>query len=1032
MSEDRFSLKKLFQRKEPRYVLKGVRVTSNVFWNLFLIIAILGIVGAAFAGGAGAGYFASLVQDEPIQSFEQMEQSIYDYEEATEIYFAGEEYLGDMPSPLERREVDLEDISPHLIDAVIATEDEYFFEHNGIVPKALFRAVYQDFSNASTQTGGSTLTQQLIKNQLLTSEVTHDRKAIEILLALRTENFFAKEDILEAYLNIVPFGRDASGQQIAGAQSAAQGIFGVDASDLNIPQAAFIAGLPQSPFAYTPFTGDGEVKEDFEAALNRMDIVLNSMLSKGYISEEELKEANDYDFRANFTEPEPSSYEAYPFITDEVRNRAVDKLAIVLMEEDDIDLSEIEDESRVQLLENRYAEEAAKALQRNGYRIHTTINKEIYDAQQQAVADYEYFVDRTEEVTSEDGETEEVSILEETGSVLIDNKTGAIISFVAGRDYDVQNYSHATQSIRHTGSTMKPLLTYALGFETGSLQPAFITPDTPFEYRHAGKTVNNFDFRHSGLITAREALVRSRNVPAVREFYDVDYETAQQAMFNYGFEDFMALGEPFEGTPLGTLGLSTEANTSAFSTFANDGKRLESHIIDRIETADGDVVFEQEQNEVEVISPQASYLTLDVMRDVLKSPGTGSAVPGYLNFSADWAGKTGTTQDVKDAWFVALNPNVTQGIWLGYDDSTPIDQQAYGLSYGQRTQKLWAALANAAHEVDPDLMAPEESFESPGGIVSATICGLSGKLASDLCREAGFVTTDIFDSRYVPTETDDSLQRVDYVTVAGGVYKALDSTPNEFTKSGVSIDEDSFDFAEDGDISEYIPDDWNNLVPDREAPNNGKTPGSLQSVSSSNGNVSWNNHPDGDVVGYRIYYSAEEGSSFTKVGSVRWDESNSYSGSQGAYYVTAVDSAGRESSRSAEVIMGTYSAPEPVEEEVPEENNQDEGQDNNDSNANDNANNNTDNNNSAPDAENENNQQEPEPDPEPEPEPEQPEGNNNVNNSENNNSNATPEEEEEDETSNEVQSNDNESANNNGSNNNSNSNTSNNANSTGN
>lgn len=999
MSEDRFSLKQLFQRKEPRYVLKGVRVTSKVFWNLFLIFAIIGLVGVAFAGGAGAGYFASLVKDEPIHSYEEMEQKIYDYEEATEIYFTDEEYLGDMPSPLERREVDLEDISTHLIDAVIATEDEYFFEHEGIVPKALFRAVYQDFSNATTQTGGSTLTQQLIKNQLLTSEVTHDRKAVEILLALRAENFFEKEDILEAYLNIVPFGRNASGKQVAGAQSAAEGIFGVEASELNIPQAAFIAGLPQSPFAYTPFTGQGEVKENFEAGLNRMNTVLNRMHSRGYITEEELAEAREYDIRETLTDPQPGSYEEYPFITDEVRNRAQEKLTLVLIEEDGIDLSEIEDEDRIQLLQNRYAEEAARALQQNGYKIHTTINKEIYDAQQQAVADFDYFVNKTEEVTSENGETEEVSILEETGSVLIDNKTGAIISFVAGRDYDVQNYSHATQAARHTGSTMKPLLTYALGFETGSLQPAFITPDIPFEYRHAGKTVRNFDHRHSGLITAREALVRSRNVPAVREFYDIDYETAQQAMFNYGFEKFMELGEPFEGTPLGTIDLSTEANTSAFSTFANDGKRLESFIIDRIETADGDIVFEQELNEVEVISPQASYLTLDVMRDVLKSPGTGSAVPGYLNFSADWAGKTGTTQDVHDAWFVALNPNVTQGIWLGYDDPTPLDQQAHGLSYGQRTQMLWAALANAAHEVDPDLMAPEESFESPGGIVSATICGLSGKLASDLCREAGFVTTDLFDSRYVPTEQDDSLQRVQYVNVSGGTYKALDSTPSEFTRSGVSIDEDYFDFA-DGDISEYIPDDWDNLVPDRDAPNNGQTPGTLQSVSASGSSISWSDHSDSDIVGYRIYRSSSEGSSFNQVDSVRWDESNSYSGSQGAYYVTAVDSAGRESSRSDEVIMGTYSsAPEEDEEEdVPEESNEDEEQDNNDDpenndNSNNNNNNTNDNNNNdnSQEIDNDNNQQEEpqENNEENEALPEENNNNNNGNNSDNSSNNGT-------------------------------------------
>lgn len=949
MSNEKFSVKQLFQRKEPRYVLKGVRVTSKVFWNLFLIFAAVALIGAVFAGGAAAGYFASLIQDEPIHTYEEMEKRIYDYEEATEIYFADEVYLGDMPSPLERREVDLENISSHLVNAVIATEDEYFFEHEGVVPKALFRAVYQDFSNAATQTGGSTLTQQLIKNQMLTSEVTHDRKAAEILLALRLENFFEKEDILEAYLNVVPFGRNASGTQIAGAQSAAEGVFGVDASDLTIAQAAFIAGLPQSPFAYTPFTSQGDVKEDFNAGLNRMNTVLNRMYIHGYITEEELEEAKNYDIRENLTDPQPSSLDEYPFVTDEVRRRAEAKLAPILMEEDGIDLSEIEDEDRRNLLRNRYAEEAAIALQRNGYKIHTTINKEIFDAQQKVVEDFAYFAgNRTDTDTNDEGETVEVTLLEEAASVLIDNNSGGIISFVAGRDYEHQNFNRATQARRPTGSTMKPLLTYGVGFETGDLQPGYITPDTPYQYEANGRDVNNFDLRHLGLMTAREAHARSRNVPAVREFRNIDYDTAREALINYGFERFMTRGEPVESTPLGTLDVTVEANTSAFSTFANEGKRLESYMIDKIETSDGEVIFEQEPTEVEVLSPQANYLMLDVMRDVLQSPGTGSAVPGFLNFNADWAGKTGTSQDIRDSWFVAVNPNVTQSIWMGYDTPQRLSEDAHGMRYGARTQMLWAELANAAHEIDPDLMAPSERFESPGGIVSQSICGISGKLPSDLCREAGLVTTDLFDSRYVPTEEDDSLQRVQYVRVNDGLYKALDSTPREFTRDGVSVNEDYFGFALDGDISEYIPDDWDDLIPDREAPDDGTTPSPLQSLSASGGSISWSDHHEGDVIGYRVYHSAQEGSSFRQVDSVRWDESFSYSGEEGAYYVIAVDVAGRESSPSDEVVIGSYDATEDEDEDedIPEENNEDEEQENDNDSDNNNDSNNEENNNS--------------------------------------------------------------------------------------
>lgn len=163
----------------------------------------------------------------------------------------------------------LEDISEDLRNAVIATEDEYFKEHNGVVPKAIMRAVLQEFTNSSTQSGGSTLTQQLIKNQILTNEVSFERKAKEILLALRLERFFDKDEILEAYLNVATLGRNSSGQNIAGVQSAAKGIFGVEAKDLTLPQAAFIAGLPQAPFSYTPFKNNGEVKENLEAGMSR-------------------------------------------------------------------------------------------------------------------------------------------------------------------------------------------------------------------------------------------------------------------------------------------------------------------------------------------------------------------------------------------------------------------------------------------------------------------------------------------------------------------------------------------------------------------------------------------------------------------------------------------------------------------------------------------------------------------------------------------------------------------------------------------
>lgn len=909
MSEDRSSWRNIFRSRGTTAVTKGVRVSSAVFWNLLLIFSIIGLVGLAFAGGAGAGYFASLVQDEPVREQEELETEIFDYEETTEVYFADDEYLGDLPTMLERRDATLDDISDHLINAVIATEDEYFYDHEGIVPKALFRAVYQDFANAATQTGGSTLTQQLVKNQVLSSEVTHDRKATEILLAMRVEQFMEKDEILEAYLNIVPFGRNASGRQIAGAQAAAEGIFGVDAEDLNIPQAAFIAGLPQSPFAYTPFLSDGEQRESLDAGLNRMSTVLDRMERSGYITEEERQEALDYDIRENLAEPTSSSYEDYPLIVNGVLERAEPLIMEHLLAQDDIVLSEIEDEDYRQLMRNRYREAARESLQREGFQIHTTINKDIYDAQQEAVQNYENFgPTRTGTTENEEGEEVERDYPEEVGSVLLDNRTGAILSFVGGRDFQESEYNYALSGGRQTGSTMKSLLTYALGFEEGVLQPGYITPDTPYYYEALDEDgeeqeVSNFDQDHSGLMTAREALSRSRNVPAVRELNRLDHEYVQNKMIDYGFEPFFnEQNLPHESSPLGTFDVTVEANTSAYSTFGNDGNRKESYMIDRIETSDGDIIFEQDtEEETEILSPQTSYLMVDVLRDVLESGlGTAPNLPGYLDFESDLAGKTGTTQAISDSWFIGLNPNITQGLWIGYDTREfGIVEELDGLSYGPRTQMLWAELANAAYEAEPDIMAPEDDFERPSGIVEETICGVSGKLPSDLCRDADLVTTDLFNADFAPSDVDDSLEEVQYVRVNDAQYLALDSTPSEFQRTGATVDDEYFDLG-DEDISEYLPEDWENLVSaTEEAPDNGQTP-SAPSISTEGDTITWNEHPDGDVVGYRVYSNGG-----SEAASIRWEEDLEYAGQGGTYSVTAVDVAGRESSNSNEVTIGT-------------------------------------------------------------------------------------------------------------------------------
>lgn len=284
---------------------RPLRIGIRVVWNLSLLFLFIIITGFVFVGAVGAGYFASLVKDEHLQTKEEMLSQIYNYEETSEIYFANNIYIGKLRTDLERRETTLDQVSPLLINAVLATEDEYFREHNGIVPKAVLRGLLQDVLSMSTQTGGSTLTQQLIKNQILTNEVSYERKAREILLALRLEKFMTKDEILETYLNIIPYGRNSSGRNIAGVETAARGIFGISAKDLNLPQAAYIAGIPQSPFAHTPFTQYGKLKDEkgLQKGIERMETVLSRMLEVGYITASEYNEAISYDITKDFREP---------------------------------------------------------------------------------------------------------------------------------------------------------------------------------------------------------------------------------------------------------------------------------------------------------------------------------------------------------------------------------------------------------------------------------------------------------------------------------------------------------------------------------------------------------------------------------------------------------------------------------------------------------------------------------------------------------------------------------------------------------
>lgn len=911
---------------------KGFRISYDVIWNIFLFFIIIGVVGLFFAGGIGFGYFASLVKDEEVRPRESMEKDIYNYEETSELYFANNVYLGEINSDLYREEVTLDEVSPYVKKAIIATEDEYFETHNGVVPKAIARALFQEATNASVKTGGSTLTQQLIKNQILTNEVSFERKAKEILLALRLERFFEKDEILEAYLNIVPFGRNASGRNIAGIQTAAQGIFGVDAHELNLAQSAFIAGLPQSPSYYTPFTNSGHQKqpEGLEPGLNRMKSVLGRMLENGSITKDEYDVAISYDIVADFTDPKPSPLEQYPFLTNEVKQRAVAILADILAKEDGYTDKDMENS---ETLKEEYHILASRELTQSGYKIHTTIDKHIYDKFQEIAKTYDNYgrskpvIDPQtgEKVIVENPETGKKEVLMEpvqVGSILIENSTGKILSFVGGRDFEIEELNHATDGERPNGSTMKPLLVYAPAMEAGVVQPGSIIADTDTTFKYPGMpepwNPGNYTGRNYGLVSVREALYKSHNVPAAKTYMQIiNDDPVSKYLEPMGFTSLTLSDHSNPSMSLGGLtnGVTVEENTNAYATFGNGGKFIDAYMIEKIETIDGEIIYQHKSEAKDVFTPQTNYLMIDMMRDVL-TRGTATAARANLDqANVDWAGKTGTSNDWHDTWFVATNPNVTLGSWMGYDTPKVLDS-----GYSTRNVIFWSLLVNAATTINPELMAPEQKFERPGGIVSRSYCVTSGMLPSDLCNELGLVKTDLFNVKFVPKEKDDSLIKGRYVMVDGKAYIAGENTPEEFVQEdGIAFNPEwlkrnEYDKMED--LSDLIPSSegvWKHIkFPSTEEINNDeKAPEAPSNVSYSltENIIVWDKSSSKDVIGYRIYQANKPNGTFTLKGSTT-ELTYTISDSKAVYQIRAVDYFGQESKPTRSVTIGDFSKPE--------------------------------------------------------------------------------------------------------------------------
>ena len=685
-------------------ILLGIKATFN---TLFILAFIGGLLGT----GVVLGYAVSLFDQVSVPQTEDLVKQVNNISSISEIRYADGSMIGAIESDLLRTSVASDAISENLKQAIVATEDEHFAEHNGVVPKAVIRASLGNFIDLGSSSGGSTLTQQLIKQQVVGDAPTLARKASEIVDALALERAMNKDEILTTYLNVAPFGRNNKGQNIAGAQQAATGIFGVDASKLTIPQAAFLAGLPQSPISYSPYESTGEMKseEDIELGIKRSKDVLYNMYRTGVLSQEDYETYKAYDIKKDFLPAENVNVTAKGFLYFSALDEATNLMYDYLIKKDNVSAPELKNES----IQKSYHELAEKEIQNGGYRITTTIDKAIHTAMQGAVANYGYLVD------DDTGQPE-------VGNVLMDNQTGAILGFVGGRDYQSNQNNHAFNTKRSPASTTKPILAYSIAIDQGLMGSASVLSNYPTNFSN-GNPIMYVNSSGTAMMSLKEALNYSWNIPAYWTYQlllqkGVDVRSYMEKM-GYEIPEY-----GIESLPMGGgIDVTVAQHTNGYQTLANNGVYHKKYMISKIEKTSGEVIYEHKDEPVQVYSKATATIMQSLLRDVISSQVTSSFQSDLAAINpslagADWIGKTGTTNEDGDMWLMLSTPRLTLGGWLGHDDNRPLGKGAGHY----RNAKYMAHLVNAIQQAAPSVWGTER-FNLDSSVTSSQVLKSTGQ-----------------------------------------------------------------------------------------------------------------------------------------------------------------------------------------------------------------------------------------------------------------------------------------------------------------
>ncbi len=541
--------------------------------------------------------------------------------------------------------VDLHKIPKHTQQAFIAIEDNRFYEHSGIDFRGTARAVVSTLSGREVQ-GGSTITQQLAKNAFLTQERTLTRKIKEAFIARELEKNYTKDEILNMYLNHIYFGQGAYG-----VESASMYYFGKHAQDLDIAESATLAAIPKSPNYYNPF-------ENAKASKERQELVIDQMLKYGFITEEQAKAAKEKKLTLSLVTTRQKVDNPKFYFFDMITQKIIDELG-------------------------------AEALYKGGLKVYTTLDSDMQRAAEESLKYLPSLYEDEKKLTQP-----------QVALVAIEPTTGYVKAMIGGRGQD--KFNRATLAVRQPGSAFKPFV-YVTAMQNG-FTPASIIEDKEEEFDKGWKPQNS-NKKWYGKVSLRTALKRSMNIPTVRLAKEVGVSKIVRNAEKMGISTLVTEGKYSDenlAMALGGLskGVSPLEMASAYGVLATNGVLCKPFSILRIVDNEGKVLYEHKPQPKRVIDDKAAYLTTNMLEDVLVS-GTG----GGMGIGRPAAGKTGTTDNFVDAWFVGYTPNLSTAVWVGDDNNKPIEWM-YGSTY---PLSIWHDFMYNAHKE-----LPKTSFINPG------------------------------------------------------------------------------------------------------------------------------------------------------------------------------------------------------------------------------------------------------------------------------------------------------------------------------